>query len=81
MKTITSIIACCSMAVALLGVGSLQAAVVLPGTLDMSFRAFGAISDHSMAGFLVPEGGSTLALLGLALMLLGGVSSEDISVG
>jgi hypothetical protein len=38
MKTITSIIASCSMAVALLGVSSLQAAVVLPGTLDIDFR-------------------------------------------
>lgn len=81
MKTITSIIACCSLAVTLWGIGSLQAAVVLPGALDIGFCAFGAISDYSMAGFLVPEGGSTLALLGLALMLLGGVSSEDISVG
>ena len=81
MKTITSIIASWSMAMALLGGGSLQAAVVLPGAFDMDFRVFGAISDHSMAGFLVPEGGSTLAVLGLALMLLGGVFSEDISVG
>jgi hypothetical protein len=38
MKTITSIMASCSMAVALFGVSSLQAAVVLPGTLDIDFR-------------------------------------------
>lgn len=43
MKTITSIIASCSMAVALFGVSSLQAAVILPGvgTLDIDFRDTG----------------------------------------
>lgn len=40
MKSITSLIASCSMAVALFGVSSLQAAVILPGvgTLDIDFR-------------------------------------------
>lgn len=76
MKSITSLIASCSMAVALFGVSSLQAAVVLPGTLDIDFRdaswagangnqtfTVGGITANAFATSLI-TGGSLSAVLG-----------------
>lgn len=80
MKTITFIIVSCFIAVTLLRTGSLPAALVVPRTLDIDFRPFGAISDYSVVGFSVPEGGLTLAVLGLALVSLAGVMSYQSRV-
>ena len=41
----------------------------------IDFRSPGVISDYSVAGFSVPEGGSTLLVLGMALVGLAGMTS------